>query len=78
MDSWETLVAGSALQSGTAWDHLQAQTSGDQVTIIGDGMELIVDVQDFSVELSGVEMEVEVIEENFAVEIEVGGLEVPI
>lgn len=31
MDAWETLIAGSTLTSGDAWEHLNAQ-SGEEPT----------------------------------------------
>lgn len=78
MSAWETLTAGSTLPSGTAWEHLQAQGGGDSVIIIGDGMDLEVDIQDMTVELSGVEMEIEVVEDAYDIEIDLTGMEVPV
>lgn len=43
MDSWETLVAGSTIASGDAWEHLQAQGGGgggtDQIVYVVGGLE---------------------------------------
>ena len=43
MDAWETLVAGSTIASGDAWEHLQAQGGGSgpgAYTILADGLEV--------------------------------------
>lgn len=33
-DAWEILVANSSLNSGDAWEHLNAQQGGESVTIV--------------------------------------------
>ena len=43
MTAWESLVAGSTLASGTAWDHLNAQgggSSGDVYVVDAGSAEL--------------------------------------
>jgi len=35
MDAWGTLVAGSTIESGDAWDHLQAQGGGGAIIHVG-------------------------------------------
>ena len=37
MTAWEKLIAGSTLPSGSAWDHLNAQSGGGSVIYV-DGM----------------------------------------
>ena len=34
MDAWETLIAGSTIASGDAWEHLHAQGGGGAGTVI--------------------------------------------
>ena len=42
MDAWSTLVAGSTIPSGDAWEHLQAQGGSGTGTyiILADGLEV--------------------------------------
>lgn len=43
MDAWETLVAGSTIPSGDAWEHLLAQGGSGTGIIYGDGVTIEMD-----------------------------------
>lgn len=73
MTAWDNLIANSSTLSGTAWDHLNAQTGGgDQVIIHADGLDMEIDQVDFTVEVDAGTIEVELSEINFSIEIETG------
>lgn len=54
MTAWEILIAGSTLQSGTAWQHLNAQGGGGggDIFIYGE-LEVELMSDEFEVELAG-------------------------
>lgn len=80
MDAWETLISGSTIASGDAWEHLQAQGGGGTETyvILADGLEVDIDMedvvvfvepdQDFTVEIEAQDLEIE-LDTNYTVEI---------
>jgi len=43
MDAWDTLISGSTIANGDAWEHLLAQGGGGDTTIIlASGMEGVI------------------------------------
>lgn len=61
-DAWETLLAGSTIDDGDAWDHIQAQGGG-----VGD-YHILIDGLEVTVEGMEIEIEIEQVEINSAVE----------
>jgi hypothetical protein len=52
MDAWNTLIAGSTIANGDAWEHLLAQGGGGDTTIIlASGMEGVIVDQTVGVEI---------------------------
>lgn len=54
MDAWETLIAGSTLASGDAWEHLNAQQGGGTATylVLADGLGTDMSANDLDIEVS--------------------------
>ncbi len=48
MIAWDVLIAGSSLQEGTAWEHLNSQVSSESSYIVlTDGLEVSMIEHDF-------------------------------
>ena len=79
MDAWNILISKSSLQSGDAWEHLNAQIGGSgEYVVLTDGVEAMVEQSCFAVEIEGAEQVVavdiaplEVGVEEYEIEIEV-------
>lgn len=81
MDAWETLVAGSNLVSGDAWEHLLAQGGGGGTgtyIILADGLEVEMSENDVEVVVDQSSVDVAVDQTEIAVEIDQSPLEVEI
>lgn len=62
MDAWETLIAGSTIASGDAWEHLQAQGGGGigSYLILTDGLEASMATTEIEAEIdAGIEADVD-------------------
>lgn len=51
MTAWQKLIAGSALSSGTAWQHLNAQVGGGGGMYIYDSLSVELIDEDYCVDL---------------------------
>lgn len=54
-DAWTTLTAGSTIDDGDAWDHIQAQGGGGGTAtylVLADGLGVDMAINDFEIELS--------------------------
>lgn len=72
MDAWETLISGSTLVSGDAWEHLNSQDGGGgagtyliladglEVEMATDEVEIIVDQQPVEMVIDTAEILVEI------------------
>lgn len=72
-DAWTTLVENSSLESGDAWEHLQAQQAGGgsyDTMVLADGLEVEMGNCEFDVEVGSNEVSVDIISADFEVEIE--------
>lgn len=71
MDAWETLVAGSTIASGDAWEHLQAQGGGGSGTylILTDGLGVSMVTTEIEAVLDG-GMEIEIDQAGIVAEID--------
>ena len=81
MDAWETLVAGSTIASGDAWEHLQAQDGGGGTgtyIILADGLEVEMATNDVEVIVDQAAIEVAIDQAEITVEIDQAPLEVEI
>lgn len=79
MDAWESLIAGSTIASGDAWEHLQAQGGGSGTTIINtDGMVVYMEAADFTAEVEETSINVDVSYEDLSVDISITPIEVEI
>ena len=48
MIAWDVLIAGTSLQEGTAWEHLNSQVSSEtSYIVLTDGLEVSMIEQDF-------------------------------
>ena len=60
MIAWDVLIAGSSLQEGTAWEHLNSQVSSEtSYIVLTDGLEVSMIEQDFVLYIDS-ELEVDV------------------
>ena len=62
MDAWETLISGSTITSGDAWEHLQAQGGGGtgSYLILADGLEVSMATTEIEAEIvAGIEADVD-------------------
>lgn len=80
MDAWETIISGSTITSGDAWEHLQAQGGGGTGTyiILADGLEIEMSTNDVEVIIDQTDVEVAIEQEEITVEIDYTPLEVQI
>lgn len=79
MDAWDTLTQSSTLQSGTAWEHLNAQGGGsEELIVLADGMEIEIDMGDVNVGVSTGDLEVSVDQGDITIEIDQTPIEVPV
>jgi len=81
MDAWDTLVAGSTLASGDAWEHLNAQSGGtgsETIIVHADGMEVEMATTVVDVEVDQAPVEVSVDQSEIAVEINQEPVEVTV
>jgi len=80
MDAWETLIAGSTIASGDAWEHLQAQGGGGDISylILADGLEVEMAGPEIDVDIQALVLETEIQAAEIAVEIDQAPLEVEI
>lgn len=78
--AWETLTSNSSLESGTAWEHLNAQTGdGAETIILADGMGLEVDIQELNVVVSDtLDVELSINVGELSIEIESEPMELPV
>ena len=78
MDAWETLIAGSTIADGDAWEHLQAQGggSGPATIILADGLEVIVSDESIVVAIDTGEIAVAVENNEIAVSVDQSPLEI--
>lgn len=80
-DAWETLIANSSLDTGDAWEHLNAQEGGgfDAITyILHDGLDLEIEMACYELEIDVVSFEIEIEEPEFEIEIETQEFELEI
>jgi len=62
MDAWETLIAGSTIADGDAWEHLQAQGGGgtESYLILADGLEVSMTTTEIEAEIDdGIEADID-------------------
>lgn len=80
MDAWETLISGSTITSGDAWEHLQSQGGGGAGTyiILADGLEVEMSANDVEVIVDQSSIEVVIDHAEITVEIDQAPLEVEI
>lgn len=54
MDAWETLINGSTIASGDAWEHLYAQggSGTGTYTILADGLGVEMGANDIDIEIT--------------------------
>lgn len=77
-DAWETLVAGSTLTSGDAWEHLQAQGGTGTYVILADGLEVEMATTEVEVSIDQTAVDVVLDATEIDLEIEQSPLEVEI
>ena len=81
MDAWETLVAGSNLVSGDAWEHLLVHGGGGGTgtyIILADGLEVEMSENDVEVVVDHSSVDVVIDQIEILVEIDQAPLEVEI
>jgi len=79
MDAWETLIAGSTIADGDAWEHLQAQGGGDggpTTIVLADGLEVNVSDESIVVAIDAGEVTVAVEDNEIAVSVDQSPLEI--
>lgn len=62
MDAWESLIAGSTIVDGDAWEHLQAQGGGgtESYLILADGLEVSMTTTEIEAEIDdGIEADID-------------------
>ena len=62
MDAWETLIAGSTIADGDAWEHLQAQGGGgtESYLILADGLAVSMTTTEIEAEIDdGIEADID-------------------
>ena len=77
--AWGILISGSTLQSGDAWEHLNAQGGGGtcDTLVLTDGLEVEVDACEFEIEIMLPEYDIEVAD-GYEIELENNELEIEV
>ena len=71
--AWNVLIMNSALPSGTAWNHLNAQDAG---LVINDGVTVEIDFEPITAEVLMQDVEVVIVDDPLVIEVEDSPVEV--
>jgi len=80
MDAWETLVEGSTIATGDAWEHLQAQGGGGTASyvVLTDGVQIEMSANDVEITVDQQPVEVTIDPQEITVTVDQSPMEVEI
>ena len=79
MDAWGSLISGSTIASGDAWEHLLAQGSGTaSYVVLTDGVQIEMSMRDIEITVDQDAVEITVEQQDIEVTVDQSPMEVEI